>query len=148
MSLIFNKSKPFHKLTENVWIGRRLLNKEEIQSIDLVIDLTCEFSESIEFIAVNEYLSFPILDAGVPDKKGFINLLIYLRRFNGNVYIHCAQGSGRTGLVACGYLLFTGRSETIEEAYQFVKSKRPSVNLNSEQMKFLKQFNETKVIKQ
>ena len=139
-STILDKSKPFNQLTENIWIGRRLLDKEEIQSIDLVIDLTCEFSESIELIAVKEYLSFPILDAGVPNEKELKRLLNYIKGFNGNIYIHCAQGSGRTGVVTCGYLLFIGKAKTIEEAYQFAKSKRPSVKLNSNQIHFLRNF--------
>ncbi len=146
---ILDKPKPFNQLTENIWIGRRLLNSEGIQNIDLVLDLTSEFSEPMNLIAVKEYLSFPILDAGVPIENEFKRLLNYLKDFNGNIYIHCAQGSGRTGIVACGYLLFTGKARTLEEAYQFVKSKRPSVKLNSEQFQFLKQlFNKAKDIKQ
>lgn len=137
-SLIFDKSEPFNQLTKNIWIGRRILKNEEIQGIDLVIDLTCEFSESMNLVKVNEYWSFPILDGGIPEKNEFINLLKYLESFSGKVYIHCAQGSGRTGLVACGYLLFTGKANTFEEAYYCVKSKRPSVKLNSNQIDFLK----------
>jgi protein-tyrosine phosphatase len=47
--------------------------------------------------------------------------------------IHCAQGHGRTGLVASAVLLVSGKAQTAADAIAMVQSVRPGVDLNREQ---------------
>lgn len=140
LNLFLDKSEAYHKLSQNIWIGRRLLDKEAIQNIDLIIDLTCEFSESKIIIRDKGYLCFPILDGGVPNAAEFKTLLNHIYNYKGNIYIHCALGSGRTGLVACSYLIFISVAKTFNEAYILVQLKRNNIRLNHLQIKFLKNF--------
>lgn len=54
--------------------------------------------------------------------------------------IHCAQGHGRTGLVAAAVLLVSGEAKTAVDAIAMVKSVRPGVELNREQMSVLEKL--------
>lgn len=56
------------------------------------------------------------------------------------VLIHCAQGHGRTGLVAAAVLLVSGEAKTAVDAIAMVKSVRPGVELNREQMSVLEKL--------
>ena len=42
---LVKRESAFNRLTDNIFIGRRLLSHEMPQDIDHVIDLTCEFNE-------------------------------------------------------------------------------------------------------
>lgn len=50
------------------------------------------------------------------------------------IYIHCKSGKGRSTTIVMGYLVKKTRKYSKESAYDFVKTKRPSVNLNHDQM--------------
>lgn len=41
---LFSREPPFSQLTDNVYIGRRLLSSERPPDFDHIIDLTCEFT--------------------------------------------------------------------------------------------------------
>ena len=49
------------------------------------------------------------------------------------LYIHCAQGHGRTGLVAALFLLAHGDADTPDTAIEMIQSSRPLVGLNGVQ---------------
>ena len=53
------------------------------------------------------------------------------------VYIHCAQGHGRTGFFACALLLRRGLAATAAEAEARVVAARPGVKLRQAQRAFL-----------
>ncbi|TDH65286.1 hypothetical protein CCR75_000692 [Bremia lactucae] len=54
-------------------------------------------------------------------------------------YVHCKAGRGRSTIVVVAFLV-QYRSLSVEEAYQFVKSKRPHVRLHSKQRRVLCEF--------
>lgn len=51
--------------------------------------------------------------------------------------IHCAQGHGRTGLIAAAVLIVSGKAQSSKEAISMVKAVRPGIELNSVQRKIL-----------
>ena len=53
---------------------------------------------------------------------------------NGTIYIHCAEGHGRTGLFAAALLVKLGYFNTVDDALEFVKSKRHLVRLGRRQL--------------
>ena len=131
----------FNQLTDNIFIGRRLLSHEFPDNIDHVIDLTCEFNEP-EALRSSSYHSFQVLD-------GFITSPGQLRRWadqaaglSGNIYIHCAEGHGRTGLFATVLLLRTGHSKTPNDALRFIRSRHPRVRLGQCQLAILHAIHE------
>lgn len=128
----FRREKPYHELTENILFGRRLMSHEVPGGIDHVIDLTCEFQEP-EKLRELSYFSFPILDASVASEEQLQEWLAQTAELEGTVYIHCAEGRGRTGMFAAALLLQLGHAKSVEDAIADATTKRPHVKLNAQQ---------------
>lgn len=66
---------------------------------------------------------------------------------NHRIYVHCKAGRGRSASVVVAYLLKHGsegkKFKDFKEAYAFVKSKRPQVNLNPGQQKTIEDYYST-----
>ncbi|KAK1931009.1 Phosphatidylglycerophosphatase and protein-tyrosine phosphatase 1 [Phytophthora citrophthora] len=56
-------------------------------------------------------------------------------------YVHCKAGRGRSTVVVVAFLI-QYRSLTLDEAFQFVKTKRPHVSLHPKQRQILHEFSE------
>ena len=130
------REPPFNQLTDCIFIGRRLLSRELPDDIDRVIDLTCEFNEP-RTLRWRSYHSFQILDGLAPSPEQLRQWVERVAGLSGNIYIHCAEGRGRTGLFAAALLLHIGHSPTAHDALQFIKSKRPHVRLGKHQLAVL-----------
>ena len=85
-----------------------------------------------------------MLDAFVPPLESLQQWVARVSTLSGNVYIHCAEGHGRTGLFAAALLLQTGHSQTPADAVQFIQSKRHLVRLGKRQFNVLSQFHESR----
>jgi len=133
---LMKREPAFHQLTDNVLIGRRLLSHELPDNIHHVIDLTCEFSEP-NALRSKSYHLFQILDGFAPSPNQLREWVQEAAVLSGNVFIHCAEGHGRTGLFAAALLLSTGHSKTPADAIQFIRSKRPTVQLGHRQLAVL-----------
>lgn len=131
----------YDQLTESIYIGRRLLACEFPEFIDHVIDLTCEFTEP-KPLRNADYHAMQILDGFVPDSRQLKAWLGTAATLDGTIYIHCAGGHGRTGLFAAALLVHLGHSQSVDDALQFVKSKRPLVRLGSRQLETLAAMHE------
>jgi len=119
---------------EGLVIGRRLLPSEYPEGIDAVVDLTSELPERHGRAG---YVSFPMLDAVAPahDLSGEIRRLA--RRLEGKrVYVHCAQGHGRTALF-CSILLAISRGVAPERAYRQLLAVRPRARMSRAQAAYL-----------
>lgn len=139
--LRFCKSEPaWHKLTDTILIGRRLL-PHEFPDVDHVIDLTCEFDWRPPLRKVN-YHSRPILDGSVPTLDELSSWIVEAAILRGKIYIHCAEGHGRTGLFAAAVLIQMGVASGAEEALRTIRQARPLVRLNSVQTMLLQLFAE------
>jgi protein-tyrosine phosphatase len=138
---IVKRASAFDCLTEDIVIGRRLLSHEFPKNIDHVIDLTCEFTEP-EVLRSHSYWSFQISDASVPSPEEFQTWVRQSAELTGNLYIHCAEGHGRTGLFAAALLLHRGHCSSPDDAIRFIQSKRPLVRLGKRQLAALAEFHE------
>lgn len=131
----FSKEAAFSIVTDRLLIGRRLLRGELPAEVDLVVDLTSEFSEPSSIVESAGYLSFLILDGATPDPVKF---RAFLRSMpTGRTFIHCAQGHGRTGLFTCAYLIEHDIAQNVESALTLLVAARPALRLNREQRLFL-----------
>ncbi|MCZ6691571.1 MAG: tyrosine-protein phosphatase [Planctomycetota bacterium] len=140
MARLVQREPPYHDLCDGVSIGRRLLAAEFPVKFTSVIDLTCEFPEPGRIREMEGYRCFPILDASAPADADLRDLLAELAEIEGALYIHCAEGHGRTGLVAASLLLERGLATGVEEAIRMVQERRPKVRLNREQTDALERF--------
>ena len=104
------------------------------------LDLTCEFTESIAKWPSVSYLGFPMLDGSGATAEQLRTLAAEITKMPSPVLIHCAQGHGRTGLVAAAVLLASGKAQTAEEAIAMIQSVRPGVELNRMQRSLLEKI--------
>ncbi len=132
----FSRESNHNQVTNDIIIGRRLLSFEMPDGVDSVIDLTSEFTEP-RALRDRGYHSFPILDADVPTESQLHDWLQQTDNMAGTVYIHCAQGHGRTALFTACLLLHRGIVATADEALELIQSRRPLARLNRTQSSFL-----------
>lgn len=75
------------------------------------VGLACEETLCARYCI--EYLSFPVVDRGLPDTGGALELASHLYHeiwAGKHVAIHCRAGIGRTGIIAGAVLLNAGMS--------------------------------------
>ncbi|MDB6136276.1 MAG: hypothetical protein JWM59_4519 [Verrucomicrobiales bacterium] len=135
---LLSREAALNRIDEGLVIGRRLLPGEAPEGFDHYVDLTAEFEEPHPIRTRPGYRCLPILDAGVPT-------LDELRRAvelcsDGRVFVHCAQGHGRTGLFALALLLRRGNVRTVGEGISLLQSLRPAVSLNGGQTAFAHRY--------
>ena len=59
----------------------------------------------------------------------FLSFIEQVRKNGGRVFVHCHAGISRSATVCIAYMMKT-RSMSVEEAYRFIKSKRPIISPN------------------
>ncbi len=133
-----SRENPFDKVRDDLILGRRLRANELPPGILNYVDLTAEFEDPEEIRQSTNYISLPILDAGVPSVEGLIVAISRLHA--GTTYVHCAQGHGRTGLFALAWLSTRGYVDSFEDGFAILKGARPGIALNKTQERFIKNF--------
>lgn len=131
------------EVAPGVLIGRRLLSGELPPGVGLVIDLTAEFAEPTAVRTAAAYRSLPTLDAGLSDPTAFRMLVEEASDFPGTIYIHCAQGHGRTGMFAAAVLLARGLAANPADAVAGIRRVRPGIRLKPAQLRALESFANT-----
>jgi len=75
-----------------------------------------------------------LLDGIAPSPESLVGIVRQLAALNRHLYIHCAQGHGRTGLVAAALLLIRGSAADPAAAVEMIQAVRPQVRLSRGQM--------------
>lgn len=127
-----------HQINDKLTVGRRLVGHERPDGITTVLDMTAEFAEPVAVRNGVKYIVLPTLDAFAPSVEALIATLRELKP-DEHVFIHCAQGHGRTGLAAIGLLLHRGVVKEIDEGLSLLRNIRPGIGLSQDQHACLKQ---------
>ncbi len=127
---LVSREPAMNVLGDGFILSRRLLGYELPESVASVVDLTCEFTESKSTWKIESYLCYPILDGSGASRDEIRELAVAILEMPRPVLIHCAQGHGRTGLVAAAVLLVSGQAKTAADAIAIVQSARPGIELN------------------
>ena len=138
LARFFSREHSMDRVTKGIVVGRRLLASELVGEFDVVVDLTSEFEEPSGIRRRIGYVSFPILDAAAPSPRLLREVISALPA--GTVYIHCAQGHGRTGLFALALLLHRREVASLEEGLGLLKSVRPGIGLSHAQMRCIEAY--------
>ncbi len=127
-----------NRVTDGLVVGRRLLPSEVVHAVDHYIDLTAEFAEPRTIRESGRYRSFPILDGAAPNPEALAEAVDRWGR--GTIFIHCAQGHGRTGLFALAVLLRSAKARTLEEGLRMLQQARPGIRLSRAQRRCIEAF--------
>lgn len=131
---------PFHKIENlDIWVGRRLLPKEMPEEIDMIIDLTSEFPK---IDSTKSYINIPLLDGINPPRsivKSVKQVAEKIKKEKLKIYIHCAQGHGRTATFTSLLLVELGLAENPLGGYEKVREARPKAKVSSSQKRFLEE---------
>ncbi|MDX1959640.1 MAG: dual specificity protein phosphatase family protein [Leptospiraceae bacterium] len=136
----FSKENRTDYFFENYYIGKKVSFKNLPKNIETVVDLTAELNEDYDIVRNKNYILFPILDGSIPDINDFYLLIKKITNLQNNIYIHCAEGHGRTAIVAIVLYLLKNKELSINDGISFVKSKREKISLNETQKEFLNSF--------
>ena len=129
------------ELTSGIWVGRRIMANELPAQVDTVVDLTYEFREPRAIAEKHNYILFPILEGSVPHNSfEFLELIKKLKREPTTLYIHCADGHGRTALVAAALLVAKGISPNLTQAFADFKKARGAGYLTFLQRFFMRRM--------
>ncbi|MCU0535121.1 MAG: hypothetical protein MUD14_14635 [Hydrococcus sp. Prado102] len=134
------KEQYSHEIIPNIWLGRRVLASEIPDNISLIVDLTTEFIEPQDLIAGKTYICIPTLDASVPSDEQFFEIVEKICAWQGDVYLHCALGRGRSATVAAGILLAKGIVDDVDRAKILLQNIRPGVDFSVSQRQLLERF--------
>ena len=136
---IFSRESPYHSLGSELKFGRRLLSSELPEGTQTVVDLTSEFPEPAALRAAVTYISFPMLDASSLAPAHLAAFAQDLCSAQRPIYIHCAQGHGRTGLITALFLIACGKATNVEDAMRQIQLQRPLAKLSPVQKSALQQ---------
>lgn len=130
---IFQTENAYDELNEQITIGRRLLFREMPANIQMVIDLTCEFNEDKRIVENYDYRCLPILDCCPTQQQTLMEFLQNIALCDKNMYVHCAQGHGRTSMIVCILLVLQKKASSPQQAMQQIKKRRPRANMTKSQ---------------
>lgn len=133
----FSRERAFDEIVPGILVGRRLLPGELPTGITAVLDLTSEFIEPEAIRGACRYVSLPILDASTLPLENVCPVLRELAALPGSLYVHCAQGHGRTGMIAAALLVARGDAPDAKAALARVQQARPGVRLSTQQERAL-----------
>jgi protein-tyrosine phosphatase len=142
------------QIAERLYFGRRLLGREgrllDQRSVVAVLDLTAATPEPAAIRAGRAYRNLPLLDATAPSLEVLCEAVRWIveQAEDGAVYVHCAAGHGRAGLIAGAYLLATGEAADADESIAKMRRVRPHVWLSGEQRRRLDEYADTREVSQ
>lgn len=125
------------EVAPGVWIGRRVSEAELPPGVSMIVDLTSEFAEPRAVREKCTYICVPTLDAAALDDQAARAVIERIATSGEPVFIHCAQGHGRSGAFAAALLIKKGLARGVDEAVRLMQTRRPGVRLNSRQRQFV-----------
>lgn len=136
LQVLFSKESAFDVVNDSLIVARRLHSSEYPEGVTLICDLTAEFCDPFVIRKLDAYYPAPILDGGtlMPYELTFLVRELALQP-GGRLLIHCANGHGRTGMVAAAWLIGYGFAKNVDEALEQLQKVRPGIHLRTLQRK-------------
>lgn len=131
-----------------------LINKEKVKYILTILD---PFEiETITYISepvkpedwsaknitqkiINSSDYEPLKTEDINDGVSFLEECINKLENNEKIYVHCKAGHGRSAIIVIAYMI-KNHAMSLEDAHNFVKNKRSTVNLNQQQYDSLTEY--------
>jgi protein-tyrosine phosphatase len=104
--------------------------------------LLCKGSNARYILKNCAYLWVPVLDSCSPTLEQLREAVAWIEEQlkHGNVFVHCAVGHGRSATIIAAYLLHVKKVTGVQGAIDFIKEKRPKINLHQGQVSILQEY--------
>ena len=130
--ITMSREPAWHEIAPGLWLGRRASRRELPEGVGLVVDLTEAFAKP-RGIDDLDYVTLPTLDACPPPREAALALVRRLAGCERGLYVHCAQGHGRSAFVVTLLVVARGEASGLDEAMARLKAIRPGVGLSRAQ---------------
>ena len=138
----------FDQIDDQIWIGTNQCCKthfdKKLVEKGITADISLEEKQVDTPFGVESYLWLPTLDHTPPSPNqlmlGVEHLKVLIAE-GSKIYVHCQNGHGRAPTLVAAYYISTGKS--VDEAIEFVHSKRQGAHINEAQKKGLEGFSKT-----
>ncbi|XP_030070643.1 dual specificity protein phosphatase 16 [Microcaecilia unicolor] len=124
------------RILPHLYLGcqRDVLNKELIQQNDIAYVLNASNTcPKPDFIPESHFLRVPVNDSFcekiLPWLDKSVDFIEKAKASNGRVLVHCLAGISRSATIAIAYIM-KRMDMSLDEAYRFVKEKRPTISPN------------------
>lgn len=124
------------RILPHLYLGcqRDVLNKELMQQNDIGYVLNASNTcPKPDFIAESHFLRVPVNDSFCekifPWLDKSVDFIEKAKASNGRVLVHCLAGISRSATIAIAYIM-KRMDMSLDEAYRFVKEKRPTISPN------------------
>lgn len=134
----------YNQITEHIWIGNNMccsMHAGKLLKLGFDADINLEEARPEAPPATKIYLWLPTQDHTPPTQDQLHSGVAAIRELanrNLKIYVHCRNGHGRAPTLVAAYLMTRGKS--VEEALEFIKSKRPKIHLQDSQVEALNAF--------
>ena len=127
----------YDSVGHGMYVGRLPIHFPEHFPVDcqVIVDLTGEMSAVKASLKGRRYYNAGCIDRLMPDPvalEGIARTLLKEREDVG-MYIHCANGHGRSGVFAAIMLVSRGVVEDLDDAKKYLKEKRAVINWQEHQ---------------
>lgn len=129
----------WHQVAPGVFLGRRCFAHELPKDLEVICDLTAEFTEPSAVRAHPGYVCVPTLDTQAPPSLDSIRAVLDRCASAERVFVHCDSGNGRSAAFMAALLVRKGLAGTASSAEQRVVAARPGVRLSIRQRLWLRQ---------
>ncbi|NXQ18321.1 DUS16 phosphatase, partial [Peucedramus taeniatus] len=124
------------RILPHLYLGcqRDVLNKELMQQNDIAYVLNASNTcPKPDFIPESHFLRVPVNDSFcekiLPWLDKSVDFIEKAKASNGRVLVHCLAGISRSATIAIAYIM-KRMDMSLDEAYRFVKEKRPTISPN------------------
>ncbi|CAL8386008.1 unnamed protein product [Boreogadus saida] len=124
------------RILPHLYLGcqRDVLNKDLMQQNDIVFVLNASNTcPKPDFISDAHFLRVPVNDSFcekiLPWLDKSVEFIERAKASNGRVLVHCLAGISRSATIAIAYIM-KRMDMSLDEAYRFVKEKRPTISPN------------------
>jgi protein-tyrosine phosphatase len=141
-----SRENPMDEIIPSLYVGRQLVKADQElfhqRDIRAVVDVTSEWSEAGFILKHCAYLCVPVLDGCPPTSQQLQKAVAWIeeQRKQGGVFVHCAAGHGRSATIVAAYLLHIQKVISVQEALEFIRSKRPKISLGEGQLAVLQEY--------
>jgi protein-tyrosine phosphatase len=137
------RSAAWNEVAPGLYVGARVEAWQLPAGVDLVVDLTSEWSAPHSLLGLAGYRSLPVLDGSHPrDPDLVLELLAEIVTSGSSVYVHCESGKGRAPTLAALVLVARGSVDGPTAAIEQVAKQRPATRLTVTDVAFVHAMSE------